>query len=80
MATVKKKVFKNQSTIDTLASNVLHYRTQRKMTQKELAGECDIDVRQIQRIEYGLTDSKLSVIQSLADALGVSLVTLLTKR
>ena len=80
MATPGKKIFNNQHAIDTLAGNVLHYRTASKLTQKELAGRCDIDVRQVQRIEYGISDTKLSVIQSLADSLGVTISDLLTKR
>lgn len=76
----EKKVFKNQHAIDLLASNVYFYRTHCNLTQLELANVVDIDVRQIQRIEYGVTDTKLSVIQALADALCVTISDLVSKR
>ncbi|WP_234431797.1 helix-turn-helix domain-containing protein [Streptomyces sp. NRRL S-241] len=51
-------------------------RTDARLTQEALAEAVGIDSKTVHRIEYGLSDPRLSVLLDLADALGVPLVEL----
>lgn len=76
MATDKKYdalVKKYSEQITFFGENVKIYRQRRKLTQKELAEECNLDVRTIQRIENGQITVKLPVIFVLAEALKIQL-------
>lgn len=80
MAATPLNRFKNQDTINVVGENVRHFRNKLELTQLQLADACEIDVRQIQRIEYGHSDTKLSRLQTVADNLQVTLAELVSKR
>ena len=80
MAATSLNSFKNQKTINIVAENVRYFRTKLNLTQLELAVACDIDIRQIQRIEYSETDTKVTRLEKLAEGLNVTIVELVTKR
>src|SRR5436190_4189206 len=51
---------------------IRQYRTERGMSQKDLATAAGVDVRQIRRYEAGEQQPLLSVAVAIADALGIS--------
>ena len=56
------------------------HRLRAGLTQPELGNRIGIDRRQIQRIERGETDARLSWLLLIADALGVTLADLVGSR
>ena len=53
--------------------HVKHLRKVRKMTQLDLSVQSEIDVRQIQRIEYGEINTSIGNAYLLAKGLGISI-------
>lgn len=80
MATTSLNSFKNQKTINIVAENVRYFRDKLNLTQLQLSVACDIDIRQIQRIEYSETDTKVTRLEKLAEGLNVTIAQLVTKR
>jgi transcriptional regulator with XRE-family HTH domain len=62
-----------------LGSKIKHLRTEKKLTQINLAALCDIDVRSVQMIERGELNMSLKIFFSLAVAFEVSPCGLLNK-
>src|SRR2546421_802482 len=58
---------------------IRQYRTERGMSQRDLAGGAGVDVRQIRRYEAGEQQPLLSVAVAIADALGISVAELAGK-
>jgi transcriptional regulator with XRE-family HTH domain len=58
---------------------IRQYRTERGMSQKDLAAAAGVDVRQIRRYEAGEQQPLLSVAVAIADALGISVAELAGK-
>ena len=56
----------------TTGDKVAHLRSQKGMTQKELADACHVDIRTIQRIESGDVEPRIYTIKLLANALDVT--------
>jgi transcriptional regulator with XRE-family HTH domain len=55
-----------------LGRNLRHARAQAKLTQEEVAGRSGVHATEISRIEGGKRDPKVSTLERLAKALGVS--------
>lgn len=65
-------------TKDIIAQNLLRLRVDQELTQDEVAQKADISPTAYKNIESGLAEPKVSTLQALAIALGVSLTDLLT--
>ena len=65
---------------DVLASNLLSYRHEKKISQEELADICGLHRTYIGSIERGERNVTLSSLEVIAKALGVSVPSLLTPR
>lgn len=63
-----------------LAENVRGYRHARKLSQEELAELCGLHRTYIGSVERGERNVTLSTLETLADALEVSVIELLSKR
>ena len=61
---------------DTLGKRLKHSRETRRLTRKELAAMSGVGYKTIENYEYEKADAKTSVVDALADALGVSGATL----
>lgn len=62
-----------QAFLEAFGDQVKALRKTRKLTQLDLASLVDMDVRQIQRIEYGEINTSLGNAYQIADGFGVSL-------
>jgi transcriptional regulator with XRE-family HTH domain len=62
---------RNEEYIKTFGKNLAKLRTDKGLTQQELALNCDIDRTQISRIERGEVNCTISMVYVLANALGV---------
>ena len=60
-----------EQVLTSIGANVRALRTERKLTQGELAERADLDLRFVQRVEYGQTNLSVAVLVALAHALGV---------
>jgi len=69
----------SQSLLKTLADNVRYYRQQKGLSQEKFAELCGYHRTYISIIERGTRNVTLMVIENLADALGVSVLDLLSK-
>ncbi|MEV8398781.1 helix-turn-helix domain-containing protein [Streptomyces niveus] len=63
----------------TLAARVQGWRSDRELTQEELARQAGVDRSTIQRLESANWEVKFSTVSRIAHALGVSMVTLLDR-
>lgn len=66
--------------MNTLAKNLVRYRTARKLTQGELASAAGLSRVAYRNIETGEAEPRSSTLQALADALKVSIQDLLVER
>ena len=57
---------------ESVGANVSQYRRDRGLTQEQLAEQVGLEVKSLQRIEYGRSNSTARVLRALGDALGVS--------
>ncbi|WP_443079063.1 helix-turn-helix domain-containing protein [Streptomyces sp. NBC_01498] len=62
-----------------VANRIRGWRSDRKLTQEELAHLAGVDRSTVQRLESGNWEVKLSTLSRLAHALGVSMVVLLDR-
>lgn len=58
----------------TVGCNVKKYRLQKNWSQEQLAWKSDISVCTISRMERGIANPTLDIVESLSAALGVSVV------
>ena len=65
--------------LKSLGEKIRELRKEKKMTQAELAAECDLDKQSIFRIEKGEFNISLTTLFRLADGLGVFATDLLVK-
>ena len=63
-----------------LADNIRDYRKAKQLSQEELADACELHRTYIGSVERGERNVTLSTLEVLAEALGVSVIELLTKR
>jgi transcriptional regulator with XRE-family HTH domain len=68
---VKKKHYRNQILIDKVSAKILEIRKIKKMTQEDLVNKTGFDIKQIGRIERGISNPSISSIEAIATALGV---------
>lgn len=54
-------------------SEIREIRKSKNITQQQLAGMCDVDIRTIQRIEKGAFNPSLKILRQLALAFDISL-------
>lgn len=75
-----KKVTENENTrlLISLGEKIQKLRLEKKMTQLELARECDLDKQTIYRIEKGQLNITLNTLFKIADALDVVATSLIT--
>ncbi|MBL7893829.1 MAG: helix-turn-helix transcriptional regulator [Bacteroidia bacterium] len=75
-----KKVTENEDTrlLISLGEKIQKLRLEKKMTQLELARECDLDKQTIYRIEKGQLNITLNTLFKIADALDVVATSLIT--
>jgi putative transcriptional regulator len=57
-------------------TTVKEFRKAKKISQLQLAGLCDLDIRTIQRIEKGEFNPSLKIIYRIANAFGLSITEL----
>jgi transcriptional regulator with XRE-family HTH domain len=62
-----------------LGENVRRLRNAKDLSQEALAAEAGIDMRYLGGIERGQENPTLSVIKGVADALGTTIIVLLTE-
>lgn len=55
-----------------LGIRIKQYRIQKNMTQTELASNCDIDIRTIQRFEKGKNNFSIKIYFAICNVLNVS--------
>ncbi len=60
-----------ESTLRSIGANVRNARLRAKLTQADVAGAAELDLRFLQRIERGTTNLSVAVLVSLSAALGV---------
>ena len=63
-----------------LATNVRGFRHAKKLSQEELAELCGLHRTYIGSVERGERNATLSTLETLATALGISVIELLSKR
>jgi len=77
----KKKIRKpSQALRQILADNIRTYRSNKNLSQEELADICDLHRTYIGSVEREERNVTLSTLEILANALGVDVPKLLTKR
>ncbi|MEZ5035413.1 MAG: helix-turn-helix transcriptional regulator [Chitinophagaceae bacterium] len=73
MKKTRKKYYRNDKFLKKIGDNIRHYRTEKGMTQMELAFACgDIDYSQINRIELGKVNFTISYLSLIATVLEIS--------
>ncbi|WP_090780032.1 helix-turn-helix domain-containing protein [Pedobacter sp. ok626] len=73
----RKNPEKNEKLIEVFGLNVRKYRLERNMTQKDLADLCEVDTITISRIERNISNTTISTIAIIANALGATAAQLL---
>lgn len=68
----------SQTLLNTLADNLRHYRRIKGLSQEKFAEKCGYHRTYISIIERGSRNITLMVLENLADALGISVLELLT--
>ncbi len=74
------KTDRNKQLLGLLAKNVRSLRKDIGLSQEELAFECDIDRTYISKVERGIANPSLLVLNRLAEILGVEIKDLLKKK
>ena len=70
---MKKKHYRNQNLIDKVSAKILEIRKIKKITQEDLVDKTGFDIKQIGRIERGISNPSISSIEAIATALGVEI-------
>lgn len=64
--------YKDIEFITAFGKQVQNIRKQKNITQEQLADYANLDLTQVGRIERGVTNTSISVVNKLAKALGVT--------
>ncbi|WP_316817308.1 helix-turn-helix transcriptional regulator [Pedobacter nyackensis] len=67
----KKNPEKNEKLIQVFGENVRKFRKERNLSQKELAELCDVDTITVSRIERNISNTTISTIAIIAEALRI---------
>jgi Predicted transcriptional regulator with C-terminal CBS domains len=76
----KKNPEKNEKLIQVFGENVRKYRKERNLSQKELADLSEVDIITISRIERNISNTTISTIAIIANALGIKPALLLEEK
>lgn len=68
---------RNQALLTALGKQVKRLRTDRGLTLQDLAAKCEVDYRQVIRIEKGESNSSISMVFRLANGLEVTICELM---
>jgi transcriptional regulator with XRE-family HTH domain len=68
---VVKKYFKDDKLLVQIGDKIRKIRTERGISQEFLANECDVDYSQINRMELGKVNFRVSLLTKIASALKV---------
>lgn len=68
---MKKRNFKRSDFIIKLGKQIAHIRDDKKLTQDDIAEKVKITIPTLSKIENGTTDSKMSTIEKVAEAMGI---------
>ena len=74
------KTDRNKQLLGLLAKNVRSLRKDIGLSQEDLAFECEIDRTYISKVERGIANPSLLVLNRLAEVLGVEIKDLLKKK
>ena len=74
------KTDRNKQLLALLAKNVRSLRKDIGLSQEDLAFECEIDRTYISKVERGIANPSLLVLNRLAEVLGVEIKDLLKKK
>lgn len=74
------KTDRNKQLLGLLAKNIRSLRKGVGLSQEDLAFECDIDRTYISKVERGIANPSLLVLNRLAEVLGVEIKDLLKKK
>jgi transcriptional regulator with XRE-family HTH domain len=74
---MSEKQYRDQSYLIRLGNHLKSIREIKGLTQEGFAELCDIDTRQIRRIERAETNSTISILKKIADKLGITVNELL---
>lgn len=64
---------KDEELIKALGDQVRAIRLTQSLTMEQLAERCQLDYRQIARVEHGEINSSISMVNRIAEGLGLSL-------
>lgn len=64
---------KDEKWLKALGQHIKSYREKKELSLRKLADMADIDFGQLYKIEKGETNPSVSIIKSIADALGVKM-------
>lgn len=65
------KYLKDQKFLNKFGKNLRKLRKQKSMTQEKLAFEIGIEISQISRIERGVSNTSISTVKAIANALDI---------
>lgn len=63
--------------LSAVGEQILTYRETASLSQQELAARAGVTIQELDEIEHGWRDVRLTVLQALADGLGASVAELL---
>ena len=63
--------YKDDEILKVIGNNIREARILKKISQEQLANECDIDYSQINRMELGKVNFGISYLFKIADALNI---------
>jgi transcriptional regulator with XRE-family HTH domain len=67
----KRSYFKDEEALRRVGQRIREIRTSKKISQYNLANECEVDYSQINRMELGKVNYSISSLLRIAKALGV---------
>jgi len=71
------KQYRDQKLLNYIGENILKLRLKKGLSQESLAEISQLDTRQIGRLERGETNSTISILKRIADALEVDICDIL---
>jgi len=72
-----EKQYRDQEYLNKLGNHLKSIREKKGWSQEYFAEQCDIDTRQVGRIERAETNTTISILKKIADKLDVSVVELI---
>jgi transcriptional regulator with XRE-family HTH domain len=67
----KRNYYKDEEALRRIGGKIREIRTLKKISQYELANDCEVDYSQINRMELGKVNFSISSLLRIAKALGV---------